>query len=286
MGAVDTAVYGEMLDLVLAGDITGLMAKVEEIVFMGRELSNFVNEFTWYLRNLLLIKTSPEMEDAIDLSSENLAVLKAQAANTDFNDIVRFIRVFSELSADIKDARQKRVVLEVALIKLCKPQMETDTDSLAKRVEELESRLDKGEFNIPAGAVPVPAAEGAPEVVRPVKKEKERVPVAALPEDLQQMVVKWKSLCANLSQPLVRYVINADVSYNGDTLIIVPNNSVAATFLNSGDALDTIKKVLADQTGKAVNIQVAATEKSKYSGDLIDLSSIEGINMPIEIEDN
>ena len=110
--------------------------------------------------------------------------------------------------------------------------------------------------------------------------------MAALPEDLQQMVGKWKSLCANLSQPLVRYVINADVSYNGDTLIIVPSNSVAATFLNSGDALDTIKKVLADQTGKAVNIQVAATEKSKYSGDLIDLSSIEGINMPIEIEDN
>lgn len=286
LGAVDTAVYGEMLDLVLAGDITGLMAKVEEIVFLGRELSNFVNEFIWYLRNLLLIKTSPEMEDAIDLSSENLAVLKAQAANADYNDIVRFIRVFSELSADIKDARQKRVVLEVALIKLCKPQMETDSASLAKRVEELESRLDKGEFNIPAGAVPAPAAEGAQEAVRPVKNEKERVPVAALPEDLQQMVGKWKSLCANLSQPLVRYVINADVSYNGDTLIIVPNNSVAATFLNSGDALDTIKKVLTDQTGKAVNIQVAATEKSKYSGDLIDLSSIEGINMPIEIEDN
>lgn len=282
LGAVDTAVFGEMLDLVLAGDITGLMAKVEEIVFMGRELSNFVNEFTWYLRNLLLIKTSPEMEDSIDLSSENLAVLKAQAANADYNDIVRFIRVFSELSADIKDARQKRVVLEVALIKLCKPQMETDSASLAKRVAQIEEKLEKGLVQ----ARPAPAAEDAPEAVSPVKKEKERVPVAALPEDLQQMVGKWKSLCSNLSQPLVRYVINADVSYNGDTLIIVPNNSVAATFLNSGDALDTIKKVLADQTGKTVNIQVAATEKSKYGGDLIDLSSIEGINMPIEIEDN
>ena len=90
LGAVDTAVFGEMLDLVLSGDISGLMTKVEEIVFMGRELSNFVNEFTWYLRNLLLVKTSPEMEDAIDLSSENLAVLKAQAANVDFNDIVRY----------------------------------------------------------------------------------------------------------------------------------------------------------------------------------------------------
>ena len=282
LGAVDTAVFGEMLDLVLSGDITGLMTKVEEIVFMGRELSNFVNEFTWYLRNLLLVKTSPEMEDAIDLSSENLAVLKAQAANADFNDIVRFIRVFSELSADIKDARQKRVVLEVALIKLCKPQMETDTDSLAKRIAELETKLENG----PVRTVTVPAAEGGLESSPTVKKEKERVPVAALPEDLQQMVGKWKSLCSNLSQPLVRYVTNADVSYSGDTLIIVPSNGVAATFLNSGDALDTIKKVLADQTGKTVNIQVAATEKSKYGGELIDLTSIEGINMPIEIEDN
>ena len=289
LGAVDTAVFGEMLDLVLSGDISGLMTKVEEIVFMGRELSNFVNEFTWYLRNLLLVKTSPEMEDAIDLSSENLAVLKAQAANVDFNDIVRYIRVFSGLSADIKDARQKRVVLEVALIKLCKPQMETDTDSLAKRLAELETKLEKGYFKIPAAVfdnIPVPAAEAGLESRPTVKKEKERIPVAALPEDLQQMVGKWKSLCSNLSQPLVRYVTNADVSYSGDTLIIVPNNGVAATFLNSGDALDTIKKVLADQTGKTVNIQVAATEKSKYSGELIDLSTIEGINMPIVIEED
>ncbi len=282
LGAVDTAVYGEMFELVLKKDITGLMKKVEEIVFLGRELTNFVNEFTWYLRNLMLLMSSEEMEDVIDVSTENLAVLKEQAQKCDFNDIVRYIRIFSQLSADIKEARQKRVVLEVALIKLCKPQMEVDTASLAGRISELEKKLESGDFKVPKSAKE--AAQSSAEAAPPVK-EKKRIPVAALPEDLQEIAARWGELCKGLEQPLVRYVSNAEIAVNGDSLVIVPDNGVAVTFLNSEDALDTIKKVIADKTGKSVNIQVAASEKSKYNGSFIDLDNIEGITIPIVVED-
>ena len=284
LGAVDTRVYGEMFGLVLARDVAGLMHKVEEIVFMGRELTNFVNEFTWYLRNLMLIKSSDGMEDVIDVSAENLAVLKEQAAQADFDDIVRYIRIFSKLSTEIKEARQKRVVLEVALIKLCKPQMEQDTASLVKRINELEKKLESGDFKLPEG-VRIPGPDSGVKKEEPVKKERERIPVAALPEDLQQIAAAWSSICGGLEQPLVRYVTNAEISCSGDSLILVPDSNMAATYLNSGDALAVVKKVIADKTGKAVNIQVSPSEKSDFRGSFIDLSNIEGINMPIDIED-
>ncbi|MBR5337798.1 MAG: DNA polymerase III subunit gamma/tau [Lachnospiraceae bacterium] len=284
LGAVDTGVYGEMFEMVLKKDVAGLMSKVEEIVLAGRELTNFVNEFTWYLRNLMLLKSSDEMEDVIDVSSENLAVLKEQASKVDFDDIVRYIRIFSQLSNDIKDARQKRVVLEVALIKLCKPQMEQDNTSLVKRISELEKKLESGDFKIPEGGRSGRTPSGS-EDVKPEEKEKERIPIAALPEDLQQIAASWKSICSGLEQPLVRYVSNAEISAGGDSLIIVPDNNVALTFLNSGDSLDTVKKLIADRTGKSVNIQVSASEKSSFRGSFIDLSNVEGINMPIDIED-
>ena len=42
----------------------------------GRELGQFVTDFTWYLRNLMLVQSSDDMEDVLDISSENLALLK------------------------------------------------------------------------------------------------------------------------------------------------------------------------------------------------------------------
>ena len=58
LGAVDTAVFGRLFELVLAADVTGCIGLLEEMVIQGRELSQFVSDFTWYLRNLLLVLSS------------------------------------------------------------------------------------------------------------------------------------------------------------------------------------------------------------------------------------
>ena len=52
---------------------------VDELVMQGRELSQLSADFTWYLRNLLLVRSSDDMEDVLDVSSENLARLKEEA---------------------------------------------------------------------------------------------------------------------------------------------------------------------------------------------------------------
>ena len=64
--------------------------------------------------------------------------------------LLRYIRIFSELSGQLKYATQKRVMLEVALIKLCTPAMEVEQDTLLDRIRAVEEKLEKG---IPAGAV-------------------------------------------------------------------------------------------------------------------------------------
>ena len=58
LGAVDTAVFSRLLRLILDRDVTGCIMLLEEIVMQGREMGQFVADFTWYLRNLLLLKTS------------------------------------------------------------------------------------------------------------------------------------------------------------------------------------------------------------------------------------
>ena len=51
------------------------------MIMQGRDLTQLVNDFTWYLRNLLLLKSSDNMEDVLDVSAENLEQLKEEAAH-------------------------------------------------------------------------------------------------------------------------------------------------------------------------------------------------------------
>ena len=57
LGAVDTEVFSRLLRYILGRDVTGCIKVLEEIVIQGRELTQFVTDFTWYLRNLLIVKS-------------------------------------------------------------------------------------------------------------------------------------------------------------------------------------------------------------------------------------
>ena len=89
----------------------------------------------------------------------------------DAETLMRYIRIFSELSNQIRYASQKRVLVEIALIKLCQPVMETNLDSLFDRIRVLEEKLENGvvmagpaqagEYGSPAyGGVPDAAGGG------------------------------------------------------------------------------------------------------------------------------
>ena len=63
LGAVDTTVFSRLLRSVLDQDIAGALKLIEDVVVQGRELGQFVTEFTWYLRNLMLVQSSDQLED-------------------------------------------------------------------------------------------------------------------------------------------------------------------------------------------------------------------------------
>ena len=99
LGAVDTEIFSRLLRQILDKNITGAIQTVETLVIEGRELGQFVTDFTWYLRNLMLVQSSDDMEDVLDISSENLALLKEEASMVNADILMRYIRIFSELGS-------------------------------------------------------------------------------------------------------------------------------------------------------------------------------------------
>lgn len=144
LGAVDNSVFRELFRAVVGGKTKECILKLEEMVIQGRELSQFVVDFIWFLRNLLLLKTAEDAEELLDMSEDNLKLLREDAKLADENTLMRYIRVFSELSNQIRFASQKRVLIELAFIKLTKPEMEQNMDSILERLSNLERQVEEG----------------------------------------------------------------------------------------------------------------------------------------------
>ena len=263
LGAVDTDVFSELLRKVLAQDVAGCIALLEEVIMQGRELVQFVADFTWYLRNLLLIKTSDtgDMEDVIDVSSDNLKKLKEEAQMADMETIMRYIRVLSELSGQLRLSAQKRILIEMTLIKLCRPQMETDTESLTDRIRALERKVENG---IPVQNMPVPGNTAQDSVMKNDTSVTKAPLPAAIPEDIRQVVERWGSLINNIGQPMKTYLRNVRLSIdNENRLLLVVLDSTHYDWLSTPEHKTELEENISGMIGKQVEtrLELAADEK-------------------------
>ncbi|MBQ2799933.1 MAG: DNA polymerase III subunit gamma/tau [Lachnospiraceae bacterium] len=279
LGAVDTEVFSRFLRRILDEDIVGLMKMLEELVMQGRELGQFVIDFTWYLRNLLLISTSDNMEDVLDISSENLARLKEEATMVDQDRLMRYIRVFSELSGQIKYAVQKRIFIEIALIKLCKPAMENNLESVIDRITKLEEKLEKGDF---VSTKPVSYAQPEPQ---PVTAPDLPLP-KAIPEEVKQVVENWPAIIRNTSKTVQTFLKNAKLSLAGDNrLLIVFKDDLAFGFVGNENHKDELQKQISDYIGKEIEIEIRLLDEgSRFEETYVNIE--QAINMEITIEDD
>ena len=290
LGAVDTAVFSRLLRVVLEGNVSGAIGILEEMVVQGRELTQFVVDFTWYLRNLLLIKTADGIEDVIDVSTENLQKLKEEAKMADDDTIMRYIRVLSELCGQIRFAAQKRILIEIGLIKLCRPAMETDTQSLADRIRQLEDKMEKG---IPASldtallqAMQANASSalngngGMEQTVRaPLPK--------AIPEDIKKVVGKWSAAVSETPNPMKTYLKSAYPSLSADgKLLIVVQDGLPADYFRQEGHREELQKILSDYAGREIEIVIQNADGGRNPEDTFpDLTKLVSDNINMDIEE-
>lgn len=294
LGAVDTGVFSRLLRCILDRNVPDCIALLDEIIIQGRELTQFVTDFTWYLRNLLLIKTSDHIEDVIDMSTENLHLLQEEAERVGVDGIIRYIRIFSELSGQLKYAAQKRVLTEVALIKLCRPQMETKQDALLDRIRALEQRLDNGDF-VQVGNVPgmgIPGMQGgafmdgsAGSGTGAAAQVKQELP-KALPEDVKRAVSNWQSIAGRAEQPMRLYLQNARLTLGGDDqlVIVLPDGIMSDYFTQEKEHHQQLEALISGFLGKQTEVAIQVLkENDRFTDHYVDLASL--INMEVEVED-
>ena len=282
LGAVDTEIFSIMLRLILVGDTVGALHKLEEVIMTGRDLSQFISDFTWYLRNLLLVKTSEgeDISDMLDMSSERFAAIQEEADMADEDKIMRYIRVLSELSNQLKFSTSKRVLVEVAIVKMTKPQMENDMESVLDRLSNIERDMDNGVFV--AGNVQIPRDAGQPQPVAEAPKKQLEV---AVPEEVQEAVNHWDRIRGRVSRPASIYLKNVKLTVNSDgKLLIVTRDKNGYMMINRDEIVNEIEELIAEQIGKQVKVEIRLLEENKkFEDNFVEITK--NINMDIQEED-
>ncbi len=279
LGAVDTEVFSGLLKKVLSLDMIGVIETVEHLIADGRELSQFVIDFSWYLRNLLLLKSSEELSAALDVSAENLNQMKEQAGQISEETLIRYIHIFSELSGQMKRSSQKRILFEVALIKLCRPQMESDYNSLIGRIEQLEKKIESGIVTAPLErqALSTPKKTNEQSMPQPLPK--------AVPEDIRQAVQNWNHIKAAMPDLSKKYLSKAKLAMgNGNELVLVFDDFMAAGYFNQPIERKQLEDAITEQIGEEVTVSVKEKDANEpFEDTQIDLEKV--IHMEITYEE-
>lgn len=288
LGAVDNEVFSRLLRHMIDQDVLGCISLLEEIVMQGRELTQFVSDYTWYLRNLLLVKNCDEVEEILDVSSDNLKLLKEEAQMAEQNTIMRLIRIFSELSGQIRYASAKRVMIEMTMIKACRPSMEKDQESVLERVRTLENKIEKG-LVIAANAAPGSYPDGGNAAGTNQQAasggQKPELP-KAIPKDVEELVKKWPVILNNCPMPMKGYLKTAKLSLGSDNhlqIYLVEGNH-SDYFLKNPEHQEQAALLLSNAIGKEVVPDFKTYDQNEdFEANNVDLSKI--IMMDIEEEE-
>ncbi len=314
VGSVDLDIYLDLFNYIKARDTKSALAVVNDAVWAGKDLSLFVNEFTTFMRDILMLKYNAQA--TVDVTTENLPRLIEAGADCEDEKLISFINIMQETAGKIKYASTKRIVLEVAIIKLCTPQMRQDDSALRERLADLESKLEQGNAGgervvyvtadqLPEGAVVQGAATApqqmnygsAPMVAQAtnspvsdpdleqeiIKNIKERYKEAELLE-LKQICAAWRLVKNEVIKPVREFLDKASVvpsnTASGTIDLFVedkPDNDLAIGYFDKRENLDDLEDKIAVVTERKVHLNFRKAGRKDIQADHIrkwDLSKI------------
>lgn len=260
LGAVDHAVYHETMEALVENKAGAILEVVGRVVEQGKDLFQFVNEFIWYLRNLLVVKIADNAGNLVDVSAENAAEMKQFAERVETEILFRYIRVLSELANEMKYSSNKRSLLEVAFIRLCRPQMERDYDSLVNRLHNLEQQNELLQSALESGQYAMaPQSAEETHVEKPVPKKEIRP--EAVPDDVRDVVANWKQILRQLG-PVTRNMLADVVLSVSDTgaLVMAFSQETPAEYFRKEANREELTEAAGKLTGKEVTLDVRYVE--------------------------
>lgn len=137
-----------LTDTMIEKNIEAVISEIEEVLFSGKDIVQFIKELLKHFRNLLMVKISKKPEEIIDVSEDTIGMLKEQAKKIRSEELMRGISILVDAENDCKTSSQPRIRLEMALIKFCRREYDTSPEMILSRINAIEEKLKTGDFTV------------------------------------------------------------------------------------------------------------------------------------------
>src|SRR5660397_221713 len=141
LGVAENDLLFEIVDVVEERDTQAALLFVERLSQSGTDLNQFLKDLLDHLRDLYVLQHTVETPLTIGTTEEHVVGLRSQANRASTQDLVAFVDLLGDAQKAVRSGADARLELELALIKLTRPETDTSQQGLIRRLEELEQRL-------------------------------------------------------------------------------------------------------------------------------------------------
>jgi len=143
LGAVEEEALFRLCDLVIDGDTAGALTFVEELSEQGQDLGRLVTDLLEHLRQLMLVQHLAEVPASLPLTPETSERLRSQANQLGEATVLRLCDLLAVAVEDMRQGGDPRLPLELALVKVTRPAADLSRESVAYRLEQLETAAER-----------------------------------------------------------------------------------------------------------------------------------------------
>ena len=144
LGAADAELLFDTTDALATGDAKAALESVERLSRSGRDPGQFARDLIAHLRQLLVTRATGQVPESFTVTVAQPERLAEQAKKMDDAKLVGAIDSLSSAVAAMREGDDPRLTLEVALLKVATPSLDSSREALLRRIESLESRLTGG----------------------------------------------------------------------------------------------------------------------------------------------
>jgi DNA polymerase III subunit gamma/tau len=180
LGAADADLLFDTTDALASGDARAALEAVERLSRSGRDSGQFARDLIAHLRQLLVARATGNVPESFTVTVAQPERLAGQAKEIGDAQLIGAIDSLSAAVAAMREGDDPRLSLEVALLKVATPSLDSSREALLRRIEDLEQR--GGQDRSPDTASPDAASEGVEDRPAPDRQEKQERPDEAASE--------------------------------------------------------------------------------------------------------
>jgi DNA polymerase III subunit gamma/tau len=140
LGAADAEVLFDATDALGSGDAPAALETVERLARSGRDPGQFARDLIAHLRQLLVTRATGEVPESFTVTVAQPERLAGQAKSIGEAQLMGAIDALSAAVAAMREGDDPRLSLEVALLKVATPSLDSSREALLRRIEDLERR--------------------------------------------------------------------------------------------------------------------------------------------------